>query len=210
MHTFLRSLFAALIAISLSFLINACSRTTVVTSSWKDPNALIKTDQLKKVMIGVISVSEDTRRKAEARISSHHKSFRPSHLVLLSKEILMDTAMSQAILERQGFDGAVIFWLVDKENRTTFKNGEVYPDYYYWDYHAQYWSDSKDLGGFKSDNKYMIETIVYSLKRHELIWTAHTDVKNPHSLEQGIDKLLDSIIGKMNDDGLFDPPLELD
>ena len=191
------------------FLTQSCSRTSAITTSWKDPEAHIMTNQLKKVMVGVISVSEDTRRKAESRICGHHPSFRPSHEVLISKEILLDTAMSKAILERQDFDGAVIFWLVDKTNRTTFQNGQVYPDYYYWDYHAQYWSDAHNNGGFHKDNKYLIETIVYSLRSHKLIWTCHTEVKNPHSLEQGIDKLLDSVIGKMNSDGLFDPPLEL-
>ncbi len=194
---------------ALTLVVSNCSRTTAVTSSWKDPEAHVKTNKLKKVMIGVISVSEDARIRAESRISRHHRSFRPSYEVLVSKEILLDTALSQAILERQGFDGAIIFWLVDKGSRTTFNNGAVYPDYYYWDFHAQYWSDAKHSGGLKPDNSYLIETIVYSLHRHELIWTAHTEVKNPHSLEQEIDVLLDSVIAKMNADGLFDPPLQL-
>jgi hypothetical protein len=199
----------SLALVALALVLSSCSRTSVVTTSWKDPESMVKTDQLNKVMVGVISTNEETRRKAEARISRYHKSFRPSFEVLISREILLDTAMSQAILERQGFDGAVIFWLVDKENRTTFKNGEVYPDYYYWDYHAQYWSDSDAPGGYRSDNTYVLETIVYSLERHDLIWTAHTDIKNPHGLEESIDKVLDSIMENMNEDGLFDPPLEL-
>jgi hypothetical protein len=125
------------------------------------------------------------------------------------RKFLLDTAKSKAILNRQGFDGAVIFWLVDKEKKTTYVEGEVHTNYYYWDYHAQYWVHYHDPGYYQTDVTYLIETIVYSFERDELIWTAHTAIENPQSLEDGIDKVLDSIIAKMNDDGLFDQPLQL-
>ena len=185
----------------------ACSGSSVVTSSWKDPQSLIYGDSLNKVMVGVLSFSEHTRRKVEDRISLYHNSFIPSYQVLVTKEILLDTAVSKAILERQGFDGAVIFWLVDKEKKTTYVEGQVYPNYYYWDHHAMYWTNYHDPGYYQTDVTYVIETIVYSFDRDALIWTSHTSIENPESLEEGIDKVLDSIIEKMNADSLFTPPL---
>lgn len=190
-------------------LLIACSGNSVVTSSWKDPQALVQTDSLNKVMVGVLSFSEHTRRKAEERISLYHPSFTPSYQVLISKEILLDTARSKAILNRQNFDGAVIFWLVDKEQKTTYVEGAVHTNYYYWDYHYQYWANYHDPGYYQTDVTYLIETIVYSFERDELIWTAHTAIENPRDLNEGIDQVLDSIMDKMNDDGLFDAPLQL-
>jgi hypothetical protein len=77
-----------LLAVVISLMITGCSGSSVVTSSWKDPVALVKTDSLKKVMIGVLSFSEFTRRKAEERVSRYHNSFVPSYQVLVTKEIL--------------------------------------------------------------------------------------------------------------------------
>ena len=198
---------AGLLPVLIFLILNSCSSGSVVTSSWKDANALIYGDSLTRVMVGVLSFSEHTRRKSEERISQYHPSFIPSYQVLISKEIILDTAKSKAILERQGFDGAVIFWLVDKEQKTTYVEGQVYPNYYYWDHHAMYWANYHDPGYYQTDVSYLIETIVYSFERDALIWTAHTAIENPENLEDGIDRVLASIIEKMNNDVLFEPPL---
>ena len=80
-----------------ALLFTSCSPSTKVISSWKDPQAHVDPEHLEKVMVGVLSPREASRRQSEEQISTYHKSFVPSYQVLGTQEILLDTAQSKAM-----------------------------------------------------------------------------------------------------------------
>lgn len=201
------SLFAALIMASA---ITSCSPSTKVISSWKDPEAKVDPDHLNKVMVGVLSPQEANRRKAEEQISTYHKSFVPSYQVLGTQEILLDTAQSKAILKRQGFDGAMLFRLVDKEKTTTYVPGSMnygvgYGGYGggYWGYHSAYYGAYYDPGYYKEDVTYVVECILYSFEKNKLLWTGITTTVNPRNREESIADIVRACVDQMRLDGLF-------
>ena len=202
------SLFAALIVASA---ITGCSPSTKVISSWKDPEAKGDPNQLNKVMVGVLSPQEANRRKAEEQISTYHNSFIPSYQVLGTQEILLDTAQSKAILKRQGFDGALLFRLVDKEKSTTYVPGSMnygmgYGAGYgggYWGYHNAYWGAYYDPGYYKEDVTYVVECILYSFEKNKLMWTGLTSTVNPRNREESIEDIVRACVEQMRLDGLF-------
>lgn len=201
-----------------SFLIQSCSPSTKVLSSWKDPEAHIDPDHLDKVMVGVLSPQEASRRKSEEQISTYHKSFVPSYQVLGTQEIILDTAQSKAILKRQGFDGALLFRLVDKEKSTTYVPGSTsygtgyggYGGYGggYWGYHSAYYGSYYDPGYYVEDVNYVVETILYSFEKNKLIWTALTTTSNPSDRADSIDDIVSTVFEQMRRDGLFITPEE--
>ena len=207
-RSFLVRVFGALVISAM--LLPSCSPSTKVLSSWKDPEVHIDPDHLDKVMVGVLSPKEANRRKSEEQISTYHKSFIPSYQVLGTQEIILDTAQSKAILKRQGFDGALLFRLVDKEKSTTYVPGSTsygvgYGGYGggYWGYHSAYYGGYYDPGYYREDVTYVVETILYSFEKNKLIWTALTSSSNPSDLENSVDDIVRTVFEQMRRDGLF-------
>lgn len=192
-----------------AFLFTSCSPSTKVISSWKDPEAKVDPDHLDKVMVGVLSPREASRRKSEEQISTYHKSFVPSYQVLGTQEIILDTAQSKAILKRQGFDGALLFRLVDKEKSTTYVPGSM--NYGmgmgygggYWGYHNAYYGAYYDPGYYKEDVTYVVECILYSFDKNKLIWTGLTTTVNPDNREESVNEIVRAVFQQMQEDGLF-------
>ena len=158
-------------------------------------------------MVGVLSPQEANRRKSEEQISTYHKSFIPSYQVLGTQEIIMDTAQSKAILKRQGFDGAMLFRLVDKDKSTTYVPGSMsYGMGYgagYWGYHSAYYGAYYDPGYYREDVTYVVETILYSFEKNKLLWTGLTSTVNPSDREQSVDDIVRTVFEQMQRDGLF-------
>lgn len=194
-----------------SLLIPGCSPSTKVISSWKDPQAHVDPDHLEKVMVGVLSPREASRRQSEEQISTYHKSFVPSYQVLGTQEILLDTAQSKAILKRQGFDGALLFRLVDQQKSTTYVPGSTsygagYGAGYgggYWGYHNAYYGAYYDPGYYREDVTYVVECILYSFDKNQLLWTGLTSTVNPSDREKSVDDIVQAVFEQMQRDGLF-------
>ncbi len=190
-----------------SMLVQSCSPSTKVISSWKDPEVHIDPDHLDKVMVGVLSPREANRRKAEEQISTYHKSLIPSYQVLGTQEIILDTAQSKAILKRQGFDGALLFRLVDKEKSTTYVPGSMnYGMGYgggYWGYHNAYYGAYYDPGYYREEVTYVVECILYSFDKNRIIWTGLTTTVNPSDTEKSINDITTAVFEQMRLDGLF-------
>lgn len=207
---------AIVVAVIATILLPGCSPSTKVLSSWKDPEAHLDPEHLEKVMVGVLSPQETNRRKSEEQISTYHKSLVPSYQVLGTQEIILDTAQSKAILKRQGFDGALLFRLVEKEKSASYVPGSLsYGSGYggyggnggyggsYWGYHSNYYGSYYDPGYYREDVTYVVETILYSFEKNKLIWTGLTSTVNPHDRKSGVDEVVQAVVEQMRRDGLF-------
>ncbi len=178
-----------------------CSSTRVV-NSWKAPGVQLRQGDFSKVMVAVLSTNETSRRHAEQKLASYNPIFVPSHQVLGTQAVVMDTSKSKAILQRQGFDGVLTFRLLQKDKSTTWVPGSYSYGYSYYGYHSHYYSNFYDPGYVREDVRYYIECNLHSFDKG-LVWSGVTSTMNPSDLERTVDEVVYEVYKRMRQDGLF-------
>jgi hypothetical protein len=182
-------------------LVSACS-TTEIVSSWKAPDTSIDKETLNKVLVAVIAESDATRRASEDRMAEFHSSFIPSYTILPDPAVGKDELTCQSLFEEQGVEGVVVLRLLEVGKTQTFIPNN--PGVPYWaGWHGRYWSSFDELGSYRDDLEYVVETSVFSLKRDELIWTGMSTTLNPGRFDRAMKEVVKVSYEKMKTDGLF-------
>ena len=187
-----------LLVISTALLFASCSSTKLV-SSWRNPDATVDVNKLKKVWVMCLVKDETTRRVAEDELAKRM----PGVLIPTYNEYPTDmlknkTDQVNASISKSGYDGIIIMRLVDKQQQTSYVPG-TYPTYYYgwygyYGYAAPYYYDP---GYYRTDEYYSVETNVYSLNPDKLIWSGITETMNPNSAQTTMKEIADAIAYKM-------------
>ncbi|WP_226333274.1 hypothetical protein [Echinicola marina] len=125
-------------------LMMACSSSTSIVSSWKEPGANTANTNFTKIMAVVLANTESARRQAEDELVRENPIFVPSYQVLNSQEVSMDKDKSGDILRDQNIDGVLVLKLVDKEKTQNYVPGS-YTGGYYGRY-SYYWGGYYDPG----------------------------------------------------------------
>ncbi|WP_417588329.1 hypothetical protein [Owenweeksia hongkongensis] len=189
-----------LFAISIITTLASCGGSTYMVDSWKAPGETIEKQDLKKVMVSVLTKNETSRRIAEDQVAGYSPVFTPSYKVLPTQKIALDTTVSKQILQKESFDAVLVFALKDKNTTQTYVPGT---NYNYWGYHGYYYGSYYDPGYIQQDVNYSVETNLYSLKENKLLWSGMTTTVNPVSLEQTISEIVKEVYQRMQKDGLF-------
>jgi len=185
----------------------ACTPSTVIDKSWKDPASTVKLNDFKKVIIMVFAQSETARRTAEEQLAKMLQGRGvPSYNQKIMVEKGANTEAISAALQAEGFDGAIVSRLVDKEKETTYVPGTTsYPYYGFRGYYGYGYGAYGSPGYYVEDKIYTIETNVYDLKADKLVWSAVTASTNPGKTDKAIREIAEVLGEQMRADGFISP-----
>ena len=78
----------------------------------------------------------------------------------------------------------------------------------YWGYHSMYYGAYYDPGYYREDVTYVVECILYSFDKNQLLWTGLTSTVNPSNREKSVDDIVQAVFEQMQRDGLFQSETE--
>ncbi len=191
-----------------ALLLSACA-TTTFESTWKAPDAAPVRLAGKKVAAIFMSRDSATRRRAEdamaREITARGAEGVPSYTVLSDADV-RDEPAARAKLDEQGFSGTVVMRVVGQNLQYTYQpslwTGPHYHHFWggYWGWG---WGSAWEPGYVSVDRVVRVETLVYSLKRDELLWAGVSATLDPTRLEDFIGELATSVSKEMSRDGLL-------
>ncbi len=200
-RTIIRSLVTGVI-----IFIAGCGPSISVIKSWVNPKATPDMLQFKKVAVFALMTNNETARSVEDQICLQLKNTDAvQSYTFLSQNDPGSKDQVKAKLTELGFDGAIVFRVVNAEQRETFSPG-LYPDYYnsFYGYYNYNWDYLYSPG-----SRYLVHSIVhaeikiYSVKEDALIWTGETEAVNASDVEQEVLELSVSVRRQLINDGLI-------
>lgn len=193
----------------LALLASGCSSTTF-ESTWKAPDAAPLHLAGQKVAAICMTGNAATRRRAEdalaREISARGAEGVPAYTVLSDEETVSEGAARQK-LESLGFTGAVAMRVVGRDAQIRYEPsvwaGPNYRHFWGGGYWHWGWGSVWDPGMVAVDTVVRVETLVYSLRRDELLWAGVSSTVDPTHLETFISDLAASVSKEMAREGLL-------
>ena len=175
-----------LAAVGLALAADAAAGTKIV-SSWRDPAA--GPLRFEKVLVLCVAPYESQAQFAESELVRLMKRTRgvAAHTVL-SPDDAKDQEKMRAVMEREGFDGALTMRYVDAAQQLTERAGGYVPVHSgFWDNYSGGFAIVYDPGYVKMDRAVQMETQVYSMKDGKLVWSGLSQTMNPKSAQKLVD-----------------------
>lgn len=205
------------IAFITCLIISACSTSTRITGSWKDPAVDASTGESKSVLITALSRNIEVRTKledalaakaAERNIEAVKSSdiFTPDFFQVLPDR---DELISQ--IKQTGVDAILTVSLIDTESETRYVRGSthyapmpVYSWYGGFYSYINYWHPIMyDPGYYVTDKTYFLETNLYNAETGKLVWSAQSETVNPTSIDAFAAEYPKVLLEHMVKDGLL-------
>lgn len=176
-----------------------CSSTQLVRTS-RVPGASVDLAQLSKVIVVARAKDEGSRKVAEDKMASYHKSFRVSYSMFSHREIMGDENRFKENLKRQGYDGIVTIRFLGKGKETRYVQGIYIPGNYVGSgvagnvsYNPGYY-----LPGYYLETvKNWIQVDVFSLRKSQLLWSGVTETINVSGIEKTVAEVMDEVRKQM-------------
>jgi hypothetical protein len=177
-------------------------------STWKAPGAAGITFAGKKVAALVISNDDSLRmsgeealvRELEARGMKGVAAYR-----IVPREELQSADRARGWFERAAVEGVVALRPVSSEKRHTYTSPTVWANPYYgslWGYYGYGWGAVYIPGSEREDTIVVVETLIYSVPRNELVWAGASETKNPKTLQRFIADLAKETTEQLKKQGL--------
>lgn len=145
---------------------------TKLTDVWSDP-ALNGPMKFNKVLVVVLARSSEVRKTAEGRLMVMMKNTIgvPSYMAV-SEETAKDRAKMEAMLEREGFDGAIVIRMVSAKQTI-----EWHPTSYagFMGYYTYAYPMAMSPGYLSQDTDVRVETRIFSLKDDKIVYGAFSN-----------------------------------
>lgn len=177
------------------------------TSVWKSPDAAAVSFAGKKVAALVITQDDSLRisgeeslvRELTARGLQSVATYR-----IAPKEELQSAERAKVWFEKANVEGVVAMRPVSKEKRTTYNPGTwASPSYSsLWGYYGYGWSGVYIPGSVDRDTVVVVETLIFSVPRDQLLWAAVSETKNPASLQRFVEDLVKESVKELQKQGL--------
>lgn len=210
------------ILFALSFLASTifirCGSTSVITGSWKAPDANIRSYQ--KFFVAALTDNTSVRQTVEDELSrsltqlglqtvNSIEIFPPD---FLNQEVDKSDEVLRRISET-GSDAILTIALIDQTSEERYIPGSgAYPvgrfGYYgtFMTYYGNWAGSLYTPGYYTTDKVYYLETNVYDTRSGKLIWSTQSETYNPSGLEdflKGYKKAMSELLEK---EGLLDEP----
>jgi len=204
-------------ALLLTMLLSACGTSTMITGSWRKPNAIAS--GYHNIFIAAISSNIPAKQAVEAGLQTQlqelgltvEKSvdvFPPNFSTQTGqqKELVLSKIQSTRA------DGILTIALLKKEteNRFVRTGGGIWSPglrygYYnrFWNYYSNWYPALYAPGYYDQQQVYYLETNLYDAKTEELIWAAQSKTYDPSSIDSFLKGYVKSILEQMKKDGLI-------
>ncbi|MBK1438479.1 hypothetical protein JHJ32_00640 [Parapedobacter sp. ISTM3] len=206
-----------LLPLILCVLISACSTSTRITGSWKDPAVDVSTGESKSVLITALSRNIEVRTKLENALAA--KAAELNIKAVKSSDIFTPDFFHQipardelfAKIQETGVDAILTVSLIDTEANTRYVRGTAryapFPMYnWYGGFYTyfNYWHPIMyDPGYYVTDKTYFLETNLYNAATDRLVWSAQSETVNPASIDAFAKEYPEVLLERMIKDGLL-------
>ena len=177
------------------------------TSVWKWPEAGSVSFVAKKVAALVITQDDSLRisgeeslvRELTARGLESVATYR-----IAPKEELLSAERAKVWFEKANVEGVVALRPVSSEKRTTYNPGTWTTPYYssLWGYYGYGWNSVYIPGSIDRDTVVVVETLIFSVSRNQLLWAAVSETKNPVSVQRAVEDLVKESVKELQKQGL--------
>lgn len=194
----------------------ACSASTEITGSWKNPAAA--TNNLSNILVTALSDNTPARQTVEndlaAALSQNGIKAEKSIDVLPPSFTKGDKPDKDVLLDKvrgTGVTAILTVALINKETENRYVPGnygyEPIPRFGYygrfWGYYTNWYPTLYSPGYYTEDKVYFIETNLYDANTEELLWSAQSETYNPNSLSTFSKEFAGVVIAKMKQDGVI-------
>jgi hypothetical protein len=200
-HTVLTTLTIAAAAVS------ALSAAIRFTSTFKSLDSGAVSFAGKKVAALVISNDDSLRMSGEESIV-RELTARGMQAVaayrIAPKEELGRAETARPWFEKGGFEGVVAVRPISADTRQAYTPDLwVGPNYgTLWGYYGYGWSAVFVPGSRRLDTTVVVETLVFSLPRNQLLWAAVSETRNPRDMRGFVAELAQASVEEMQKQGL--------
>ena len=194
MHPPRRYLLAILALVALA----GCSSTKVVTQ-WQAPE--VTRLQFKKILALALAPETSLRHVAEEELCLQVAPVecKPAYFVV-PEAMMQQKDAAKALVQRAGFDGAVVFRVVSAKENVTYVPPTYGPTF--WGYYGYAAPMMAQPGYYRSDQVVRVETSIYSLSEDRLLWVATTESMNPKSVADLVEEVAAAVRKELQRQGL--------
>ena len=202
MKKLLGSLFFILI-----FLLTSCISTRI-TNTWRQPNKAVSIPKLSKVLVVALFNSETNRRKAEDEMVGYLKGKGiPSYKYLDKNTSSKNEEAIRNMIKKDNFDGAINMRLVDVDKDQIYSPNDrsLYSPYNqnFSGYFFRNWNFFSDPSYYITTKTYIVETIVYSIKEDNIIWSGLTASSDPDGVQKMTSEIGKVVFREMKREGFI-------
>ena len=178
------------------------------TSTWKGKDAAGTSFAGKKVAALVISQDESLRIAGEEALV-RELSPRGLNMVatyrIVPKPELESADKARVWYEKAGVEGVVAVRPVSSEKVQSYTSATWVGSSYssFWSYYPYAWSGVYIPSSTREDTYVVVEALVFSVPRNELLWAGVSETKNPKQLQQFVKDLVASATKEMQREGLI-------
>ena len=178
------------------------------TSTWKGKEAAGTSFAGKKVAALVISQDESLRIAGEEALV-RELSPRGLNMVatyrIVPKPELESADKARVWYEKAGVEGVVAVRPVSSEKVQSYTAATWVGSSYssFWSYYPYAWSGVYIPSSTREDTYVVVEALVFSVPRNELLWAGVSETKNPKQLQQFVKDLVTSATKEMQREGLI-------
>lgn len=206
-----------LVCAGLIILITACGTSTMVTSSWRKPDATA--NGYKNIFIAALTSNIPAKQRVEAGLQ---QILREKGLTVnKSTDIFPPDFSTQTGQKRElvlgriqgtNADGILTIALLRQETETHyipggggFWNPGLRYGYYntFWGYYNNWYPNIYSPGYYDESKVYYLETNLYDARNEQLIWAAQSKTYDPTNIESFLKGYVKSIYEQMEKDGLI-------
>jgi len=191
------ALFAALAAAA-----TGCASTRV-TTAWRAPGRAPVTFT-KVLAVERLGESESQRRAVESEICARVQppACTPSFQVFPGG--ITDVAAAKAQVRADGYDGAIVFRLLEERQQVTY-TPPTYAPTSFWSLYGPSSTMVPNPAHVRTDTLVRVETSVYDLTADEMVWVGTTQTLNPRDLPGLVDGVATAVAADMREHGLLAP-----
>jgi len=194
----------------------ACSTTTEVTGSWKNPDVTLK--PMNTVLVTALTGRNNARQTVETDLANALQ--KDGIKSVRSLDILPPSFTSskepdkEALLKKikgSNVDAILTVALIDQTTESHYVPGSYgYAPmtrfgYYgrFWGYYTNWYPTLYSPGYYTEEKTYFLETNLYDAHTEELIWSAQSETYNPSSLDSFSKEFSATVLSEMKKDGLI-------
>ena len=177
------------------------------TSTWKHIDAGTVSFAGKKVAALVISKDDSLRIAGEESLVRELTSRGMQAVAtyrIAPKEELAQPETAKAWFEKANVEGVVAVRPVSVESQTYTSSTWVTPYYStLWGYYGYGWSTVYVPGGLsRTETRVVVETVIYSVPKNQLLWAAVTETTNARDLPAFVQELVKRSVEVLQEQGL--------
>lgn len=201
----------------LAVLFSACGTSTMITSSWRKPNATA--NGYRNIFIAAMSSNIPAKQAVETGLQARLQEL--GLTVSKSVDVFPPNFSTQtgqrkelvlSKIQSTNADGILTIALLKKETENRFVrtgggfwNPGIRYGYYnrFWNYYSNWYPALYAPGYYDQEQVYYLETNLYDAKTEELIWAAQSETYDPSGIDSFLKGYVKSILEQMKKDGLI-------